>query len=210
MQLSRSVCVVLLSFSLFACSIVSRSSHVQTKFVLTKESCQTHLDASKPAIILANVRGTQSLSGTSIVFSKSGNTRAPYKYSSWAQPFSEQFLELLTRELECSGAFSSVTHLSPGTKADLLLNTEIVELVHDAASTPSKVQLSIRSELIHLPTRKIALSHLSQIEVPLEEVTAAGAVRAFDAAVKRAVVEQRGLTSAELLGTGVQIEESAH
>ncbi len=212
--------LLLLAVCIAGCSFLTRTPQVQTKYVLSKLNCAAALKSGGPGIIVASPRGPSFITGNNIIFAKSANIRAAYKYSSWALPFSDQLAEMLTRDLECSGAFRMVTHTSPGARAQYLLNTELNDLYHDASAQPGKIVISARFEILDLPTREILASHLSQIEVPVEQPNAQAAVSAYDAAVLQLLNEVRewvisasvnsARTNVTRSETTIRNEESTH
>lgn len=74
-------------------------------------------------------------------------------------------------------------------RGDLLLDTELVEFYHDAASEPGQVRLALRAELVDLKQRKLLGRHMFEQEVALTRYDAAGAAEASSLAVSRALDE---------------------
>ena len=76
-----------------------------------------------------------------IVYSRSEGQRAYYQFAAWTDPPGRAFGELLSRRL---GAPSTTS----GIKGDLILQTHIVEIYHDARSTPGRVRIAVSAELV--------------------------------------------------------------
>ena len=72
---------------------------------------------------------------------------------------------------------------------DVLLDTELVEFYHDAASQPGRVRLVLRAELVDLKQRTLLGRRVFEQQVPLATYDAAGAAQASNLAVSQALDE---------------------
>ena len=70
-------------------------------------------------------------------------------------------------------------------RADWLLDTELVEFYHDAASNPGQVRLVLRADLVDTRQRKLLGRRVFEQQVALASYDAAGAAQASSQAVSR-------------------------
>ena len=72
-------------------------------------------------------------------------------------------------------------------RGDMLLDTELLEFYHDAASAPGQVRLVLRAELVDLKERTLLGRRVFELGAPLTTYDAAGAAQASNLAVSRAL-----------------------
>jgi cholesterol transport system auxiliary component len=123
-----------------------------------------------------------------LVFSRSAGTRAQYRFARWTERPGKRFAELMRNRLDLQGAWQ-VTAVGSHVRADLLLDTELVEFYHDAASEPGQVRLLLRAELVDLKQRKLLGRRVFEQQVAAATYDAAGAAKASSQAVGRALDE---------------------
>ncbi|HEX7971419.1 MAG TPA: ABC-type transport auxiliary lipoprotein family protein [Thiobacillus sp.] len=119
-----------------------------------------------------------------IVFSRSAGTRGQYQFARWTERPGKRFADLMRARLDRQG----IWHVSASggyVRGDLLLDTELVELYHDATSNPGQVRLELRAELVDLKQRKLLGRRVFEQQVPLTRFDAAGAAQASSQAVGR-------------------------
>ena len=119
-----------------------------------------------------------------IVFSRSAGTRGQYQFARWTERPGKRFADLMRARLDRQG----IWHVSASggyVRGDLLLDTELVELYHDATSNPGEVRLALRAELVDLKQRTLLGRRVFEQQVPLTRFDAAGAAQASSQAVGR-------------------------
>jgi cholesterol transport system auxiliary component len=119
-----------------------------------------------------------------LVFSRSVGTRGQYQFARWTERPGKRFADLMRARLDRQGAW----HISAAggyVRGDVLLDTELVEFYHDAASNPGQVRLELRAELVDLKQRKLLGRRVFEQQVPLTSFDAAGAAQASNQAVGR-------------------------
>jgi cholesterol transport system auxiliary component len=118
-----------------------------------------------------------------LVFSRSADTRGQYQFARWTERPGKRFAELMRTRLERQGGWnvSSDSYV----RADWLLDTELVELYHDAASEPGQARLVLRASLIDIKQRKLLGQRVFEQQVALASYDAAGAAQASSQAVGR-------------------------
>ena len=77
-----------------------------------------------------------------------------------------------------------------GTKGDLVLNTRLEELCHDASASPGSVRIEMSAVLVDPAQRAIVAQHSFAQSAPTGGDSAAAAVAAFDRAVTALLDEE--------------------
>ncbi len=73
----------------------------------------------------------------------------------WADTPARMLGPLLTQTLEQTGSFRSVVQAPDGVSADVRLETELIRLQHDFSTQPSRVQLTLRAQLIDVHSKRV-------------------------------------------------------
>ena len=112
-----------------------------------------------------------------LVYSRADGQRAYYQFAAWTERPARAFSDLLSQRL---GAALTTS----GVRGDLILQTRLEELYHDARAKPGAVNITVSAELVDAAGRRIGERRFSR-SVPAAEENAAAAV----AAANRAVTE---------------------
>ncbi|MHB1402102.1 MAG: ABC-type transport auxiliary lipoprotein family protein [Thiobacillus sp.] len=123
-----------------------------------------------------------------LVFSRSAGTRGQYQFARWTERPGKRFADLMRTRLDRQGAWN-VSAAGGYVRGDMLLDTELVEFYHDAASEPGQMRLVLRAELVDLKRRALLGRRVFEQQVPLTTYDAAGAAQAANLAVSRALDE---------------------
>ncbi|MBU1396179.1 MAG: PqiC family protein [Gammaproteobacteria bacterium] len=123
-----------------------------------------------------------------IVFSRSAGTRGQYQFARWTERPGKRFADLMRARLARLGAWN-VSAAGGYVRGDMLLDTELIEFYHDAASEPGQMRLVLRAELVDLKQRTLLGRRVFEQQVPLATYDAAGAAQAANLAVSRALDE---------------------
>jgi cholesterol transport system auxiliary component len=157
----------------------------------SKERVESYAPAaeSNPPTLLVLDTTTGSFYDTDqLVFSRSAGTRGQYQFARWTERPGKRFADLMRARLDRQGAWH-VSAAGGYVRGDVLLDTELVEFYHDAASSPGMVRLELRAELVDLKQRKLLGRRVFEQQVPLTRFDAAGAAQASSQAVGRALDE---------------------
>lgn len=122
------------------------------------------------------------------IFSRSPETRGQYQFARWTERPGKRFAELMRARIDQQGAWN-VSAAGGYVRGDLMLDTELVEFYHDAASAPGVMRLELRAELVDLKQRKLMGRRVFKQDVPLSSYDAAGAAQASNIAVGQALDE---------------------
>ena len=117
-----------------------------------------------------------------LVYSSAPGTRSQYQYARWTERPGKRFSDLLRARLEAQSGFASTATAGGHVRGDLLLDTELSELYHDAETSPGSVRILLRAELIDLKTRKLISRKWFERRVPVSSYDAAGAAQGFNLA----------------------------
>lgn len=111
-----------------------------------------------------------------------------YSRNRWADTPAHMLAPLLAQALERSGAFHAVV-LAPSTvSAALRLDTELIRLQQDFSVRPSRVQFTLRAQLVDIGTQRvIASAEFDETEDAATE-DAYGGVRAANLALEHLLV----------------------
>lgn len=123
-----------------------------------------------------------------LVFSRSAGTRGQYQFARWTERPGKRFADLMRTRLDRQGAWN-ISAAGGYVRGDMLLDTELVEFYHDAASEPGQMRLVLRAELVDLKQRALLGRRVFEQQVPLTTYDAAGAAQAANLAVSRALDE---------------------
>ncbi len=123
-----------------------------------------------------------------LIFSRSPGTRGQYQFARWTERPGKRFADLMRVRLDRLGSYQ-VAAAGGYVRGDVLLDTELVEFYHDAASQPGQVRLLLRAELVDLKQRTLLGRRVFEQQVPLASYDAAGAAQASNLAVSQALDE---------------------
>jgi len=118
------------------------------------------------------------LSRRSIVYSLHGSKIGNYAYSQWIDTPSELLQNIFLRTLTASNLFKAVLSPASSAKSDLLLESEILQFIHDVEK--KSVKIKIFMVLLDQRSKTLIKSKLFSYEQKVEEQSAKGAVDAFN------------------------------
>jgi cholesterol transport system auxiliary component len=85
--------------------------------------------------------------------------------SRWADTPARMLGPLLVQTMEQTGGFRAVVQTPGAVPADVRLDTELIRLWHDFATRPSRVQLTLRAQLIDVRGQKVlAVKQFDDVE----------------------------------------------
>lgn len=145
------------------------------------------LRADPPTLLVLDTAAGGFYDSDQLVFSRSAGTRGQYQFARWTERPGKRFADLMRARLDRQGY--RVAAAGGYVRGDLLLDTELVEFYHDAASEPGQVRLVLRAELIDLKQRTLLGRQVFEQQATLDRYDAAGAAAASSLAVSRALDE---------------------
>ena len=141
-----------------------------------------------PTLLVLDTAASGFYDTDQLIFSRSADTRGQYQFARWTERPGKRFADLMRTRLDRQGAWN-VSAAGGYVRGDMLLDTELVEFYHDAASEPGQMRLVLRAELVDLKQRALLGRRVFEQQVPLTTYDAAGAAQAANLAVSRALDE---------------------
>jgi len=107
----------------------------------------------------------------------------------WADAPARMLGPLLAQALEQSGSFRAIVQPPGGAQADLRVNAELIRLHQDFQTRPSRVELTLRVQLVDVRARRVLATRTFTETENAPSDDAYGGVTAANAALRR-VLEQ--------------------
>lgn len=118
-----------------------------------------------------------------LVFSRERGSRGYYHFAAWTDRPSRRVAALVQRRIETRGRFASVSSITAGVNADLLLNVSVVELYHDLTVTPAVARVQLIGEVVDWKTRSLLGRRSFSIALPVASADARSAVDSLNRGV---------------------------
>jgi cholesterol transport system auxiliary component len=191
--MKSALALVVLGLALTGCvNLGSREKTPAVVYYVLKDpvppAAVTPVRADAPALLVLDTTTGSFYDTDQLIFSRSVGTRGQYQFARWTERPGKRFADLMRVRLDRQGAWH-VSAAGGYVRGDLLLDTELIEFYHDAASQPGTLRLVLRAELIDLKQRKLLGRQLFTQQVALASYDAAGAAQAANHAVSRALDE---------------------
>jgi cholesterol transport system auxiliary component len=154
-------------------------------------------------IEVSTVRASPGYDSAAIVYVERPHALERFATHRWVDPPAAMIGPLIVRALEESGAFKAVVHGPAGVSADLRLDVELTRLQQSFVDRPSRVELTLRAQLVELAGRRIVATRTVDVAAPAATDNPDGGVAAANAALADAlgrIVEFCREASAELIG----------
>lgn len=134
--------------------------------------------------------------------SRMAYVRKPYEleYFSrnlWVDTPEKMLAPLLVRALEASGAFRAVSQAPGSVSGELRLDTEIVRLQQEFISSPSRLRLTLRVQLIDMPGKRVLATREFDVVENASSDDPYGGVVAANRAVARVLNEVAVFSAAQ-------------
>ncbi len=121
-------------------------------------------------------------------------TQQPHELNSfvssrWADTPVRMLEPLLVQALQQTGSYRAVVPAQGAVRADIQLDTELIRLRHDFATRPSRVQLTLRAQLIDVRGERVLAAKQFDESEPATSDNAYGGVTAANRVLQR-ILEQ--------------------
>ena len=114
-----------------------------------------------------------------MAYSKAEGVRAYYQFSSWTEPPEVAMTRALVERIDNARLFRTVAIAGAGVRGSLVLATQLLEIYHDASSSPGTAKIVVAAELRE-PAKHVLLARRTfTTAVPAASFDAAGAVQGF-------------------------------
>jgi cholesterol transport system auxiliary component len=134
-------------------------------------------------------RAAPGFDSTAMAYVQKPHALDHYATQRWADTPARMLGQLLTRTLEDTGSFRAVVQGPTGLPADLQLEAEIVHLRQSFLAKPSRVELTLRTQLVDIADRRVLATRYIEVVEEASSDDAAGGVAAANAAVARALAQ---------------------
>jgi cholesterol transport system auxiliary component len=149
---------------------------------------KARVESYAPTLLVLDTTTNSFYDTDQLVFSRSPDTRGQYQFARWTERPGKRFADLMRARLDHQGAWR-VAAAGSYVRGDVLLDTALVEFYHDARSSPGRLRLVLRAELVDLRQRTLLGRRVFEQQVPLASYDAAGAAQASSVAVGRVLDE---------------------
>jgi cholesterol transport system auxiliary component len=140
-------------------------------------------------LAISTVRAAPGFDSAAMVYVQKAHALDHYAMHRWADTPARMLGQLLLRTLEDSGSFRAVVQAPSALPADLRLDTEIVQLRQSFLAKPSRVELTLRAQLIDVAARRVLATRYIEVTQDAPSDDAAGGVAAANDAVARALAQ---------------------
>jgi cholesterol transport system auxiliary component len=134
-------------------------------------------------------RAAPGFDSAAMVYVQKAHALDHYATHRWADTPARMLGQLLMRTLEDTGSFRAVVQAPTALPADLRLDTEIVQLRQSFLARPSRVELTLRAQLLDVAGRRVLATRYIEITQDAASDDAAGGVVAANGAVARALAQ---------------------
>jgi cholesterol transport system auxiliary component len=170
---------------LAACAALPQQQEAQNIYVLDAQPAPVSRPQRDLVIAVGSPRARAGFDTSQIAYERRPHELDYYAKSRWADAPSRMLAPLLAHALEASGGLRGVVQGSSPTGADLHLDTELIRLLQDFSTRPSRVRITVQVQLIDAGARRVlATREFDEIEnAPSED--AYGGVIAANRALER-------------------------
>jgi cholesterol transport system auxiliary component len=172
------------------CSLLQPAPVDETvRHVLDARPPVAQLAKRELVLVVSTPRAAPGFDSTAMAYVQAPFALEHYATHRWADTPARMLGPLLTRSLEDTGSFQAVLRGPTGLPTDLQLDTEIVQLRQSFLTKPSRVELTLRTQLINVSDRRVLATRYIEIAEVAPSDDAAGCVAAANAAVARALAQ---------------------
>lgn len=164
------------------------------------EAVSVHVLAARPplpppaqrreiAIEVAAPRAWPGFDTADIVYVRGPYELERFALNRWVDTPAHMLAPLVVRALEDTGSFRAVVQPPGAAPADFRLDTEIVRVVQDFRTRPSRTEIAVRAQITDLGTRRVIATRVFEDSEAAPSENAAGGVAAANAALTRMLGE---------------------
>jgi len=173
-----------------ACSLAPRAPAEEVSLHLLDVRPAVAAMARRAQVLaISPLRATPGIDSTAMTYLQTAHALDHYATHRWADTPARMLDPLLTRTLEDTGSFLAVVPASSGVQADLRLDIEIVQLRQSFLTRPTRVELTLRAQLVDILGRRVLATRYVEAVQEAASDDAVGGVAAANAAVARALAQ---------------------
>jgi cholesterol transport system auxiliary component len=186
----RAGIVATLALLAAGCSLLAPAPADETvRHLLDARPAVARLPQRDLVLAVSPPRAAPGFDTTAMAYVQTTHALDHYATHRWADTPARMLGPLLTRTLEDAGSFRAVVYGPSGVPADLRLDTEIVVLRQSFLARPSRVELTLRLQLVDVAARQVLATRYIEVVEDATSDDAAGGVAAANAAVARALTQ---------------------
>jgi cholesterol transport system auxiliary component len=190
------VVVVLLCLGLQACSLVKPGATEPPAFYALTAPGNTGAPGAMggtpgnlPTLIITPPRAAAGFDTQRMMYVRSAHRLEYFAHSEWVDTPARMLGPLMASHLAATGAFAAVVVTPAGAAGDLRLETEIIRLQQNFATSPSRVQFALRAHVLDDKTRRVLVWHEFQAEAPVDDESPQGGAAAANRAVQQVLTD---------------------
>ncbi|MBL7661957.1 membrane integrity-associated transporter subunit PqiC [bacterium] len=138
-------------------------------------------------LIISDATTSPSLSSQKILTQQSEQEEGSYQYARWVESPAKQLIGLVTNYLEQNNRVKAITTEAVLARGDYMLALEVQRFHHLLYTSPSKISVKVRAQLVNLKTHSIVSSKSFNLEEEVKSKSSKYAVEAFQTAVDKLV-----------------------
>jgi cholesterol transport system auxiliary component len=172
------------------CSLLQPAAPDDTALHVLDARTAVDTAASRDRVLVVSApRAAPGFDTAAMVYVQKPHSLDRYATHRWVDTPARMLGPLLTRTLEDTGGFRAVVQTPNALPAELRLDTEIVQLQQSFLAKPSRVELSLRVQIVDLAGRRVLATRYIEIAQDAPSDDAAGGAAAANDAVARALAQ---------------------
>ena len=195
----RWAAVLAAMLAISGCSLLKPTAKPNTNFYsLDRGAVSTAVKPPAPppstpganlTLIISPPRAAAGFDSSRIIYVRQAHRMEYFAQSEWVDPPARMLGPLMATALEKTGAFRAVV-LTPGSASgDLRLDTEVIRLLHDFSTRPSRVNFVLRVYLVDDKTRQVVAWREFDHSLEAGSEDASGGVAAANRVVQKTLEE---------------------
>ena len=186
--LSRLFSMIVLAFPLAACgpSLLERPAQPTTHSYLLEWQAGEPAPAADPAgpvLLVGPVLAAPGIDGADMAYRRRPHEIEYFAYHRWADAPARMLDPLLLRAAAHSGLFRSVVEPGAAVRADLRLESRLLQLLQLSRTDPGELQLALRVNLIDVASGRVLTGRTLRVTEPMTERGPYAGVEAANRAV---------------------------
>lgn len=163
------------------------------------EAPTLHLLDARPVVVtpprrdlvlaVSPLRAAPGADSAAMLYLRQPNVLEPYATHRWADTPARLMAPLLLRALDDAGGFRAVVTTASAVPAALRLDTEIVRLRQSFLTRPSRVELTLRAQLLDVPLRRVLATRYIDLTQETASDDAPGGASAANVALAQALAQ---------------------
>lgn len=145
--------------------------------------------APTATLIVNTPRAAAGFDTAHIVYRRQAHEIEYFAANQWVDTPSQMLAPLIARAIERTAAYRAVVRAPSAVAGELRLDTELIRLQQEFATSPSRVRLTLHAVLIDTTTRRVVAWREFDASVPAPSDDPHGGVAATQQAVQRVLAE---------------------